>query len=601
MAPLLTAFFVTFTVFWVSGRVGALWLRRRFAIPEYLLLVVGTCVSALFGYVAFWTYLLSTRAGYAISLAIVVFTILGAIRFAKSLDSSSDFVKQLWPSSALCTLLTGLLYLSLFGLHGLLRPLGFMAETTFVDTGRPNDNVLPLNFATAILAHSPTLKEPSAAGWYVTDRPPLQTALTLAYRPWLQQIKWEDYYEAAGTVFQTTFVLALTSLCAVLGFSRSKACFVMLMCIFSGFTFYNCVYVWPKMLAGTFGIFAALPFVSAYIERRLITRLEVVVGAVAATLALLSHAGVVFSFIPLAGMVLLWSRRYYGWKHLMVGAIVAVVIYAPWAAYVSFVVPNQGRLLKFHLAGVNRLTNDPFPKLLLQSYRRLGGHVWLRARVVNLKLIANGAEDGVTGEIVRGIWAGRPGSEHLHGTPTLLVNPNLMHYDVRSLANMVRVEQTQITLRAFDFLNVAWILLFVEFCRNKGGWRHKRRGLLFLFLLNVLTVLAWVVLEFGGGWTYITTASFTMMLIFFVLCSDVLYDAPAGIRITIAILHLLLALFAWAIYMPSVLVAQQLHYVPRIHLSAAMLAIASAGGIVALLCRNDPFRVPEDRRANAVL
>lgn len=571
--PMFIAYLLCFPLFWIPGRLLALWSYDKVFLRDYLLLPLGLTVSTLLGYVVFWIYFISPDAGYVFSVAIILLTMVACLKAAIPLKNATSQIERLWPKAAVYSCIAGLLYLALFSLHGRTKPHELMADISFFEEVRPGDDLLPSIFAQAIVSRT-RLTGLSGAGWYFSDRPPLQTGLVLAYSPIAKLVGWADYYQAAGTVIQVQFFVVLISLCELLCFSSKKARFILLMCGLSGFAFYHSIFVWPKLISGALGIAAMLPFLAAFRERRFVDWAEVLVGAFSATLALLAHGAVAFTMIPLATFVLLLYGRYYRPRSLAIGALAAATLYVPWVLFQTYVVPNQGHLVKLHLTGVSEPTPQPLFPLLLNSYARLGWHGWIGARLNNTtKLVRSKHIDDLTEEIVAGIWNKRPREDHLDGRQLPDVAPDRLHYDFRSLGTILRISQRELVFPSLDFLNVSWILLFIAVVRTKGRWLGQNRQLAALLAVNFATVLVWVILEFGPGWTIVTHASFTMMLLFFFLAGTLLYDTPVAMCWTFATLHILFGLVFWVLLMPGLLMVELLPYSPTLQVGPLLIAV----------------------------
>ena len=124
----------------------------------------------------------------------------------------------------------------------------------------------------------------------------------------------------------------------------------------TGAMFLNTIYVWPKMLAGTFLLAALLVCLDGG---------SIVLVAVLATLGLLSHGGIVFSVLALVPFALR-PRRPSRAVLLALGA--AVALYLPWVLYQRFIAPPGDRLLKWMLAGIYEPDRKSFLSDLIHQY-----------------------------------------------------------------------------------------------------------------------------------------------------------------------------------------------------------------------------------------
>jgi hypothetical protein len=148
----------------------------------------------------------------------------------------------------------------------------------------------------------------------------------------------------------------------------------------------NTFYVWPKMMAvGYLMLVFALLFCfrpAGEFERKLAGSL---LGA-AAALAILSHGTSFFALIGF-GAVALVARPWPLWQPALRGLAVLAAIYAPWIVYQNVLDPPGNRLLKWHLAGVERMDARGFVATLRESYAALSWHDYLLGRFENVKAL----------------------------------------------------------------------------------------------------------------------------------------------------------------------------------------------------------------------
>ncbi len=129
-----------------------------------------------------------------------------------------------------------------------------VANLRFFDSARPGDNLIPLFFAEKIYAHQPV--SPICCGdWLSSDRPPLQAGIFLLQRPLRLLGSVGLQYQLVGTVLQCLWICGVWTLLRALEAPAQRIRQVLGFLIFSGFLFYNSVYVWPKLLAATLVLF----------------------------------------------------------------------------------------------------------------------------------------------------------------------------------------------------------------------------------------------------------------------------------------------------------------------------------------------------------
>ena len=99
-------------------------------------------------------------------------------------------------------------------------------------------------------------------GWLCSDRPPLQTAFALLQWPlWTGQDR-QLAYQTLSTGLSVSWLPALWVVFRVRGVARWRILVVVLATSLTGFVFVSTIYVWPKMLAGTFALAALAVVVS---------------------------------------------------------------------------------------------------------------------------------------------------------------------------------------------------------------------------------------------------------------------------------------------------------------------------------------------------
>ena len=169
------------------------------------------------------------------------------------------------------------------------------------------------------------------------------------------------------------------------GVAQWRILVVVLATTLTGFVLVSTVYVWPKMLAGTFAL-AALAIVVSRDEadRRLTSG---IVAVALLTLSMLAHGGTVFALLALIPFAYRLRHRITA-RAVAACAAVAVACYVPWTLYQHFVDPPGDRLLKWQLAGVLPIDPRGFLQTIVQEYERLSLHGLLANKGMNLLALA---------------------------------------------------------------------------------------------------------------------------------------------------------------------------------------------------------------------
>ena len=232
-------------------------VRREISpVQSIILLLVAT---GTLGYLAFWIYFESKQVGRIFSFASIV---IAAITLILALiRSPRPRVLARTPAVPLgYTALVGICYISLFYLFS--EPLRSGADlgARRLFTGlRPGDNLVPLIFARKIYECEPL--GPFCCGdWLSSDRPPLQAGMFLFQLPFKIYGGVDFNYQLLSTALQCFWACGVWALLNALRTPWVRVKQVLGFLIFSGFLFYNSVYVWPKLLAATFTLFVIAIF-----------------------------------------------------------------------------------------------------------------------------------------------------------------------------------------------------------------------------------------------------------------------------------------------------------------------------------------------------
>ena len=280
----------------------------------------------------------------------------------------------------------GLFYLSLLYAIHLDKLPEIQPRYRFLSWVLPHDNVIPFDFAERLYSGL----DPRTAHdeWQSSDRPPLQAGIFLLQRPVgiLLGTPAVVQYQSLACALQCSWIPAIWMLFRMAHSSVRRTATVITFLIFSGFIMVNCVYVWPKMLAGALAIFALGAAVRFRLDGRRAFLIEIIFLAVAGALAFLAHGGAAFTLIA-TGCLLLLPGYWPGLTRAVAGGAVFVVIVAPWIAYQKVYEPPGDRLIKMHLAGITEIDRRPTWQALVGAYRSISPSEALATRLVNLKTI----------------------------------------------------------------------------------------------------------------------------------------------------------------------------------------------------------------------
>ncbi|MFP5376613.1 MAG: hypothetical protein ACLGIO_07530, partial [Acidimicrobiia bacterium] len=503
--------------FLLPGLLGAAVLGRRDVVPTAAVPLTAVVLSSTIGYAAFWAYLADDGLGRAFSVAAntagVAVPVVSA-RARRLLWRTARSSSVAVPLALL--LLVAAMYNGVLFAHGAPTPVVDRANVHLLDgNGLPPDNHLPRQFADRLfLGEDP--RRPFG-DWRSSDRPPLQTGAVLLQRPFSSALGIEGlHYQLLSSALQCTWLAAAWALCAAARFRPRATALALVVAAFSGFFFLNSVFVWPKL-------YAAALVLSAYVL--LVGRRPpwpaAAVGALAAALGSLAHAGVVFTLVPLAAVVLARRSRPSP-SGVLAGAAVVAVLLGPWWAYGRFYDPPGNRLAKWHLAGSPAIDARSLTEALADSYSRAGGSVIVRNKADNLAAV---------------------------------VRPLPRWSDVRDGgAEQFRQWEFRSMAWALGPLNLGWVALAAGLAGQArkrwsppAGWRPAAA----MVGLGLAAVVVWALMMFGPGTTVIHQGSYATMVLLWVGLAGVVGARSPRWGAAVALVQVAWFVVVWARDLPG--------------------------------------------------
>ncbi len=224
--------------------------------------------------------------------------------------------------------------------------------------------------------------------WTIADRPPLAYGWHATLHEVLQYFTQANdgqhlvylYQLAIGIVLNTTWVALLALLVPRLGLSRRKVLLVVIVATLSPFFIFNSLFIWPKLLSGTFTLMAAwilLGMDSKTMRLRDDNR-GLVAAAALSALGLMTHGSSAFGTLTVIGFACLY-RGMPSLKGALAAAIAAVAIILPWSLWQHVIQPPGNALIKYAFAGTFGFGEEKMSVLatIIRSYRDLTPEVWL--------------------------------------------------------------------------------------------------------------------------------------------------------------------------------------------------------------------------------
>ncbi|GGM44680.1 hypothetical protein ACFFX1_42855 [Dactylosporangium sucinum] len=474
------------------GLVAGAELARRDLIARYLVVPVAGVFGAVLSYAAVWIYLASRTAGEVYSYLTAGLAAAAAAGLAlrpayRRLLATVDVAAPL----VLLYLLTLFLVTATFGCT--VRPvLGALNDACHL-TGLTGDNILPQLFADNVLNGHPRTP---AWDWQPSARPPLQSGAVLMQTPVTGPGQFHFLgYQTLAVLLQVLCLPAVWALLRILRLSGYRLVAVLTMFVFTGFFVYNSVFVWPKLLAAGLTLTAY-----ALLFHGRPGRSTWALAGVAAGAGLVAHAGVAFTLLPMAFLLL---RRRPAGRHAGLALAGAVAMQAPWTAYQRVVDPPGDQLLKWHFAGVWQPAYGPdrrsLTEVLADSYGSLSVAEILHHKWTNFLALFG---------------------ERLHGPH--LAGPGPL--------GILRAEEMFFVLFALGVFNLALVPLLAAPLRRRLALVLDLPALKPMAAVAGLTLVIWPLLLFGPGdpgtSPTVFQGSYATMALLFVVLGAVLTVLP---------------------------------------------------------------------------
>ncbi len=297
----------------------------------------------------------------------------------------------------------------------------YAANYLFYPASWSTDNQIPTTTA-RLLAQGTILSEWPFGSWRLSDRTPLLASLlypaavvTRDFADLLDRTVASMTLQICGFGIQNCWLLPAWVLFRRLRFQRQECVLASLLLAATPFIFFNSVYIWPKLLTGTFCLAQYLYLVPLSRESDLHPDLRSAMGGTAAALAILAHAAsaaaVVAIFIAaiyvfksarrpqrnalsaLQRVISLGSR----WRQVLVALLTSSFLLSPWLLWTKFGLPSSNALPKYFLTGSFgfETPNESVGHAALRFYHTLTLKQWLIAKGVGLKTLSGFHHDDV--------------------------------------------------------------------------------------------------------------------------------------------------------------------------------------------------------------
>lgn len=515
--------------FLIFGLFFAIQALKRNFFPKEFLYIASIAFSLIFSYIFFYSYYYSYNLGHdllKIYLLVSVVLLILILREVIKNKKSFKIVKAFFLVPLLITLAFLLVYTHIF--TGCRNPKqsidisGEVQNSSYCQISwLPIDNALPFIYAQNLLHHEIRAK---VVDWSIADRPPLQIGAVLPvvdigkFLP--QSTKYTAYY-VFSIFLQLSWVGLLWGIFAQLIKARFYRVGLIVGFGCLGFFYINSVFVWPKLLSAslvTFGIYLLLNVRGT--KRHLFEYRYIIMAAVAISLGLLAHQGVVFTVAALALMMVfeaLFKRPLssFNWKPAIVALIVALILLVPWQITVSSLT-SSNRLVKWQFAGVISASDKRGTvETIVQQYKKLSFGEWLEDKRANLFTIY----DGNVGDSCKTTFTNILNDCHLHSW---------------------RDHTFFSSFFAFEFYIFGFLIIIWQLIKKRLDKFDKT-----ILTMALLALIIWILLMYIPGSTYLHQGSYATMLLLFILIGKKLVTLPKYMFFGLTILQVTLFYAAW--------------------------------------------------------
>jgi hypothetical protein len=452
---------------------------------------IALAATALSGYCIFWSWFLSWRLVRPLGWILTAGALLYVVLALRKLEGKGrDALRPLLTPAALVFTSALLVLAATYAYGGLNTPL--VTPAIRFSHPLPADNQLPF-FLSDSMMNAHKIPKPLFIDWRASDRPPLQTAITLA-QSFVQLGPSEMAYQLLAVILQSLWIFALWLLLYSSKVHRHAISLVLTGCLFSSFVFVNSTFVWPKLLAAVYLLGFLALFLGGHLAKHapLALPMAITAGGLLAW-SLLSHGGTAFAVLGLFPLAL--SRRFISVKMGLVTLATAAVLYMPWILFQKFCDPPGDRLIKMHVAGVVPIDNRLSMRAILDSYEATPLSKIIEFKERNLTMIFGTFEFWPT---LRQFLFELPQQEPERSRVRLQLAKDL---------NVAQFFYFPSTL-GFYILGIPLLLLGVI-----PRWRSREWRLAVLLLVfAVFTDIVWAMIMFGPDTTVIHAGAYASVL-----------------------------------------------------------------------------------------
>jgi hypothetical protein len=246
-----------------------------------------------------------------------------------------------------------------------------LAEGRYMPGWLASDNTLPWMVLENIYIKE-IIASPLFADWLMSDRPPLMSALEstfFSFFPFNYRVGNSNLNVIKYQIFGMFLNILSVYFIAVLTSKRNRILLTIILLV-SPMMMVSTVYLWPKLLGAGFIAIGLIAYNEKQYDK----------SALSFLLAYLSHGVSIYVIIPIL-LLSIYKKNYSLIKELIKNSYILV----PWIIFQKYIDPPGDRLLKYHLADVQALTNNSFLNEFIRSYQSINFQQWIDLKLFNLR------------------------------------------------------------------------------------------------------------------------------------------------------------------------------------------------------------------------
>lgn len=336
--------------------------------------------------------------------------------------------------------------------------------------------------------------------------PPLQSSIILLLAPLtVGKSLSNEAYQIISVLAQLLWIPAVWLLLTKLLKNHKDAIYIIACCIFSGFFYFNSIFVWPKLIAGSLTVLGI--YIILFEPKKSNALLLVMSSSFA--LGFLAHSSTIFTLIPF-GFLLLLKKYRLNFNQLFLCATTILLIISPWLLYQRYIDPPGNRLVKWHIGG-SEIIDDRNPlETIISSYSNTSKKTIIENKISNLTTPFGNAPSGY---LYSQDWFGK-----------------VRDFDFRFM------------IFGLAFANIGWIIM--AFSRPRSKQKIYYSNIKSLLCPTVVSLLLWALVLFGPHITVIHAGSYATMIMLITILYTLISIYPRILKM-VTLMSLLYFFIFW--------------------------------------------------------